>query len=108
MQKKFIEIATTNCRNISIAVSSDGVHYLWGSSSQKFEQEKTDFQSIIHIFNVLGEGSYKTINLHIRDFLPLMRYSKYNHEFNESKLISWESFGIVSKAMNQKDKNFTQ
>jgi serine/threonine protein kinase len=54
----------------------------------------------------LGNETLKTIDLQKSDFLPLMRYSKYFHEFNESKIISFGGFGIVAKAMNIKDKIF--
>jgi alpha-tubulin suppressor-like RCC1 family protein len=45
IEKQFTEIASSNSSNVSIAVSTDGIHYVWGRFFRKIElpQGETEF-----------------------------------------------------------------
>ncbi len=107
IDNKFIDIATLNHSWNSVAVSLEGVHYTWGTTDKNnLLPLKTEFRSIIDTFNLYKGYTYKTVEVFNNDFIPIKRYNKYFDEFEESKLISTGSFGIVCKAMDRNNKIF--
>jgi alpha-tubulin suppressor-like RCC1 family protein len=92
---KFIDIASHNEYYISIALSLNGIYYIWGNCGEKVIKipKETEFKSFNDIFVEYFQITYKTLN----------KTSKYKLEFKELELIGIGGFGKVYKVLDSLD-----
>jgi alpha-tubulin suppressor-like RCC1 family protein len=92
-ENKFIDIATHSHYSISIALSGNGIYYVWRS----FEPgpRETDFKSFDEIFAEKFEITTKAI--HIRSDNNFIPNNKYLNKFEEISFIGSGSYGQVFK-----------
>jgi hypothetical protein len=63
-ENKFIDIASHYYYDISIALSVNGVYYVWGNCREEIETEpKKIFESIIDIFAHYFQLTFQTLNI---------------------------------------------
>jgi alpha-tubulin suppressor-like RCC1 family protein len=93
-ENKFIDIATHSQHYISIALSVNGIYYVWGGS--EFPQPReTDFKSFDEIFAEKLRITAKAI--HIRSDNNYIPNNKYLNKFEEISEIGSGSYGKVFK-----------
>jgi alpha-tubulin suppressor-like RCC1 family protein len=101
-ENKFIEIKSHSHYCISIALSVNGIYYVWdecGENEKIKEPKKTEFKSFDDIFEKYFGITYKTIYIN----LHYLKNGKYEKEFEEKGLIGCGSFGIVYKSIKRID-----
>jgi alpha-tubulin suppressor-like RCC1 family protein len=102
---KLIDIASHYNHYISIALSMNGIYYIWGNCGEieKIKEPKeTEFKSFDDIFNHYFGITYKTLNFSENTInLQNLENGKYEKEFEEKRLIGCGSFGIVHKAIGR-------
>jgi alpha-tubulin suppressor-like RCC1 family protein len=109
-QSKFIDIAAHKDCNISVTLSVDGIYYIWGKCGKEnnMSPKETQFDSFDRIFRNYYGITYKSISSKIKSVKnPITKSqekSNYFSKFDEFGVISFGSFGIVSKAI-EKNKN---
>jgi tRNA A-37 threonylcarbamoyl transferase component Bud32 len=95
IETKFIDISSRwFCDfGISIALSQNGIYFIWGKCGEEIIRtpKPTNFESFVEIYAKYFKITHKAINLS----------SKYVDEFSEQNLISFGSFGIVSKVLHK-------
>jgi hypothetical protein len=95
IETKFIDISShwTCDYGISMALSQNGIYYNWGKCGEEIIRtpKPTNFESFDEIYAKYFKITHKAIYLS----------SKYVNEFSEQSLISFGSFGIVSKVMHK-------
>jgi alpha-tubulin suppressor-like RCC1 family protein len=96
---KFIDIASHNEYYISIALSLNGIYYIWGNCGEKVikSPKETEFKSFNDIFVEYFQITYKTLN---------KTSSKYKLEFKELELIGIGSFGEVYEVLDSLDRKY--
>jgi hypothetical protein len=99
---KFIDICSHSMTDISIALSQEGVYYVWGLCGEKriYSPESTDFSSFNDVLINYHQITIKPIYVH-PDFemkSDLNDDGKFEKDFDEFGLIGSGSFGIVYKA----------
>ncbi len=100
---KYIDIAKNKWSKKCLAFSTNGIYYLWGYYVREvIKAVKIDHKTLDDFF-LLSLGN-SLISSDENNFLPIMRYSKYNQEFIQISVISSGSYDIVFKALNKKDK----
>ncbi len=104
IETKFIDISSHWTKLISIALSQEGIYYIWGECGEEIIQtpKPTDFKSFVEIYAKYFKITNKAINFEEQNSAPILLQDKYVDEFSEQNLISFGSFGFVSKV---KDKN---
>jgi alpha-tubulin suppressor-like RCC1 family protein len=92
-ENKFIDIATHSLNHISIALSVNGIYYVW----ERFipEPRETDFKSFDEIFAEKLRITAKAI--HIRSDNNFIPNNKYLNKFEEISEIESGSYGQVFK-----------
>jgi serine/threonine protein kinase len=103
---KFINIESHHEYNISIALSINGIYYIWGKSgeSEKLKAPKeTKLKSFNDIFFHYYEITHKTLNFLNTINLRVLKNGKYEKEFFEQCLIGSGLTGIVYKAIDRND-----
>jgi alpha-tubulin suppressor-like RCC1 family protein len=109
-QNQFIDIAAHKDCNISVALSVDGIYYIWGYCGQEIitNPKPTQFDSFDRIFLNYYGISYKSISSEIKSVKNSITKSQEKsncfNKFDEFGVISFGGFGIVSKAI-EKNKN---
>jgi hypothetical protein len=105
-ETKFIDISSHWRKEISIALSQDGICYIWGQcGKERIRTPKaTNFESFVEIYAKYFKITNKAINFEEQNSVPILLREKYVNEFSEQNLISFGSFGIVSKVMNKNSK----
>jgi alpha-tubulin suppressor-like RCC1 family protein len=99
---KFIDIESHFHYNISTALSTNGIYYIWGKCGEEVikDPQKTEFKSFDHIFEKYFGITHKTIHrldesLRTLDFS--LKDTKYENNFEENG----SSFGNISKAIDK-------
>jgi serine/threonine protein kinase len=64
----------------------------------------TNFESFVEIYAEYFKITNKAINFEEQNSVPILLQNKYLNEFSEQNLISFGSFGFVSKVMNNNSK----
>jgi hypothetical protein len=109
-QRKFIDIASHKHCNISVALSIDGVFYIWGDCGREnvTEPKPTEFNSFNQVFINFFNITYNRLNIERilcnKTLIETKQSGEYFKNFTEICVISFGTFGIVSKA-KQKNKN---
>jgi hypothetical protein len=111
---KFINIASHYCHEISIALSVNGIYYVWGNCVKEDIKvpKETEFKSFDEICNHFFRITDKTFNFSNKNKIMLsgiknainlqnLMNGKYVKEFEEKDLIGCGSFGIVYKAIER-------
>jgi alpha-tubulin suppressor-like RCC1 family protein/tRNA A-37 threonylcarbamoyl transferase component Bud32 len=107
---KFIDIASHHNYNISIALSVDGIYYVWGpcGGGVIIKPRPIEFDSFEEIFANYFNISYKEINrlegclksLNPNNKLNL-KTNKFKTEFYEQNFIASGNFGIVYEVIDK-------
>jgi hypothetical protein len=101
-KNRFIEIASHHRCDISLALSIDGIYYVWGNNGEeliKEPKESKEFNSFNDIFIHYFQITYQTI-YSLNDML-FLEDRKCKNYFEEIMIISSGSFGIVCKAIDK-------
>jgi alpha-tubulin suppressor-like RCC1 family protein len=103
IETKFIDISSRWNNDISIALSQDGIYYIWGKCGEEIIRtpKQTDFESFVEIYAKYLKITNKAINFEDQNSVPILLRDKYVNEFSEQILISCGGFGIVSKVMHK-------
>jgi alpha-tubulin suppressor-like RCC1 family protein len=107
IQKKFTEIVSHKDCNISVALSIDGVFYIWGDCETDpiTTPKSTEFNSFNKIFLNYFDITYNRINnenkLIDKTLIETKQSGEYFEKFVEFKVISFGTYGIVSKAKHK-------
>jgi hypothetical protein len=106
IKTKFIDISSRWNNGISIALSRDGICYIWGECGEERirKPEPTEFESFYEIYAKYFKITHKAINFEEQNSVPILLQNKYAKEFSEQNLISFGSFGFVSKVMHKNSK----
>ncbi len=105
--KKFIDIAAHRIYDISVALSKEGVYYVWGycGGEKIICPLETYYRSINTVFFIFKNITYRVID---NDFGPDNDFlfenkedGEYVRNYDEFHIISYGSSGIVSKAKNK-------
>jgi alpha-tubulin suppressor-like RCC1 family protein len=109
-KNQFIDIAAHKECNISVALSVDGIYYIWGFCGQEIitNPKPTQFDSFDRIFLNYYGITYKSISSEIKSvknsITESQEKSNYFSKFDEFGVISFGTFGIVSKAIEKNKK----
>jgi hypothetical protein len=97
---KFIDIASHCSTDISVALSIDGVYYIWGlcGVEVKNSPQVTEFNSFNDVFASFFKITYKTINFSFESIDPSIDDGRFNKTFDSFGTIASGSFGTVIKA----------
>jgi alpha-tubulin suppressor-like RCC1 family protein len=96
-ETKFIDISSRWDKEISIALSQDGICYIWGKCGEIIRAPKpTDFKSFVEIYAKYFKITNKTVNFEeqnstpipISDSDPIRLQNKRAKEFSKQGLIS--------------------
>jgi alpha-tubulin suppressor-like RCC1 family protein len=110
IETKFIDISSHWNKFISIALSQDGIYYIWGQCGEERirKPEPTNFESFVEIyaeyFKITSFDNEKAINFEDKNSVPILLRDKYSNEFSELSFISSGGFSIVSKVMHKNSK----
>jgi hypothetical protein len=106
VETKFIDISSHWNKFISIALSQDGIYYIWGQCGEEIIRtpKPTYFESFVDIYAKYFKITNKAINLEEQNSVPILKRDKYVNEFSEQSLISCGGYGIVSKVMHKNSK----
>jgi alpha-tubulin suppressor-like RCC1 family protein len=108
-QSKFIDIAAHKDCTISVALSVDGIYYIWGYCGQEIitNPKATQFDSFDRIFLNYYGITYKSNSSEIKSvknsITESQEKSNYFSKFDEFGVISFGSFGIVLKAIKKNE-----
>jgi alpha-tubulin suppressor-like RCC1 family protein len=108
-KNEFIDIASHYNHYISIALSVNGIYYIWGNCGKEEikEPKETEFKSFDDIFNHYFGITYKTLDFSENTInLQNLENGKYVKQFEEKCLIGCGKFGIVCKAIKRNDRKF--
>jgi alpha-tubulin suppressor-like RCC1 family protein/tRNA A-37 threonylcarbamoyl transferase component Bud32 len=101
IETKFVDISSHwfYDKGFSTALSQDGIYYNWGKCGEEIIRtpKPTNFESFIDIYTKYFKITNKAINFEY----PILLRDKYANEFSEQNLISFGSFGFVSKVVNK-------
>jgi hypothetical protein len=106
-KNKFIDIASHFSDDISVSLSEDGIHYVWGYCRSKIilSPLKTICKSFDEVFTNYSNFQFNATET-LFDFKDLFfRSGFYHKEYQEVKELGSGSFGTVFKAMD-KAKNY--
>jgi tRNA A-37 threonylcarbamoyl transferase component Bud32 len=103
IETKFIDISSHWRKDITIALSQKGIYYIYGKCGKEIIQtpKPTNFKSFVEIYAKYFEITHKAINFEELNSAPILSQNKYANEFSEQSLVSFGSFGFVSKVMNR-------
>jgi alpha-tubulin suppressor-like RCC1 family protein/tRNA A-37 threonylcarbamoyl transferase component Bud32 len=120
VETKFIDISSHWNKFISIALSQDGIYYIWGQCGEEIIRtpKPTYFESFVDIYAEYFKITPKAINFEeensdpillqnsaqIPGSVPILLQDKYAKEFSELSLISFGTYGFVSKVMQKNSK----
>jgi alpha-tubulin suppressor-like RCC1 family protein len=96
IETKFIDISSHWNKLISIALSQDGIYYIWGECGEEIIRapKPTSFESFIEIYAEYFKITHKAINFEDQNSAPIpipdpiKLQNKYANEFSEQSLIS--------------------
>jgi alpha-tubulin suppressor-like RCC1 family protein len=109
IEEKFIDISSHCRKEISIALSQDGIYYIWGKCGEEIVRtpKPTNFESFVDIYSKYFKITQKAINFEeqnsvpillrdkmtqaiekITNSVPISSQNKYVNEFSEQCLIS--------------------
>jgi hypothetical protein len=101
-ENEFIDIASHYNHFISIALSVNGIYYIWGDCGKRFSEaevievpKQTEFNSFNEVFNHYLGITYKTIERTIDFNIKIMKNGKYLREFEELKKLGEGLYGQV-------------
>ncbi len=101
IETKFVDISSHwfYDKGFSTALSQDEIYYNWGKCGEEIIRtpKPTNFESFIDIYTKYFKITNKAINFEY----PILLRDKYANEFSEQNLISFGSFGFVSKVVNK-------
>jgi hypothetical protein len=102
IETKFIDISSRWNKFISIALAQKGICYIWGQCGEEIIQtpKPTNFESFAEIYAKYLKITNKAINFEEQNSVPILLQNKYVNKFSEQNLISFGSFGFVSKVVN--------
>jgi RCC1 and BTB domain-containing protein len=123
IETKFIDISSHWYQDISIALSQDGIYYIWGQCGEEIIQtpKPTNFESFVEIYAKYFKITNKAINFEeengekvkankteynlvssVNQFnsQPNETLSRYKLDFKELELIGGGTFGKVCKVIN--------
>jgi alpha-tubulin suppressor-like RCC1 family protein len=94
IETKFIDISSRWNEHISIALSQDGIYYIWGKFGEEIIRtpKTTNFESFAEIYAKYFKITNKAINLEDQNSAPILKRDKYVNEFTEQSLISCGGF----------------
>ncbi len=109
IETKFIDISSHWDEFVSIALSQNGIYYIWGNCGEEIIRipKPKNFESFVEIYAKYLKITNKVINFEeqnsapIPDSDPILLQDKYANEFSEQNLISCGGFGIVSKVVHK-------
>jgi alpha-tubulin suppressor-like RCC1 family protein/tRNA A-37 threonylcarbamoyl transferase component Bud32 len=106
IETKFIDISSHWTKGISIALSQEGIYYNWGKCGEEIIRtpKPTNFESFVDIYAKYLKITYKGINFEKQNSTLILLQDKYVNVFSEQSLISFGSFGIVSKVIHKNSK----
>jgi tRNA A-37 threonylcarbamoyl transferase component Bud32 len=101
IETKFIDISSRWIEEISIALSQNGIYYIWGQCGEEIIRtpKQTNFESFVEIYAEYFKITHKAINFEDQNSVPILLRDKYVNEFSEQ---SCE--GFVSKVMHKYSK----
>jgi RCC1 and BTB domain-containing protein len=96
IETKFIDISSHWRENISIALSQNGIYYIWGKCGEEIIRtpKPTNFESFVEIYAEYSKITNKAINFEEQNSAPIpipapvKLQNKYAEEFSEQSLIS--------------------
>jgi alpha-tubulin suppressor-like RCC1 family protein len=101
-ENEFIDIASHYNNFISIALSGNGIYYIWGNCGKRFSEaevievpKQTEFNSFNEIFNHYIGITYKTIERTIDFNIKIIKNGKYLRECKEIKKLGEGYYGQV-------------
>jgi alpha-tubulin suppressor-like RCC1 family protein len=101
-ENEFIYIASYYNHFISIALSVNGIYYIWGNCGKRFSEaevievpKQTEFNSFNEIFNHYIGITYKTIERTIDFNIKIIKNGKYLRECKELKKLGEGYYGQV-------------
>jgi alpha-tubulin suppressor-like RCC1 family protein len=106
IEKEFIDICSHWIKDISVALSQEGIYFNWGECGEEIIRapKPTNFESFVDIYAKYFKITHKAINFEEQNSAPLTFQNKYVNEFSEKGLISSGSFGQVFKVMHKNSK----
>jgi alpha-tubulin suppressor-like RCC1 family protein len=106
IETKFIDISSHWDKYISIALSQDGIYYIWGKCGEEIIRapKPTNFESFVEIYAGYFKITNKAINFEEQNSSPILLPDKFVTEFSEQSSISFGSYGIVSKVVHKNSK----
>jgi alpha-tubulin suppressor-like RCC1 family protein len=107
-ENKFEDIASHFSKHISIALSMNGIYYIWGYSGnygEVKELKETEFSSFTDIFSHHFGLSFKSIDNFIDFKIQIIKNGKYMKEYITKKELGEGYYGQVFRVekRNQKD-----
>jgi alpha-tubulin suppressor-like RCC1 family protein len=92
IETKFIDISSHWRKDISTALSQNGIHYIWGECGEEIIRtpKPTNFKSFVEIYAEYFKITNKAINFEKQNSVPnpIKLQNKYAEEFSEQSLIS--------------------
>jgi hypothetical protein len=106
IETKFIDISSHWTKEISIALSQNGIYFNWGQCGEERIQtpKPTNFESFVDIYAKYFKITQKSINFEDQNSVPILLRNKYSNEFSELSFISSGGFSIVSKVTHKNSK----
>jgi hypothetical protein len=106
--KKFIDIASQYCENISVLHSVDGYYYVWGKCGAVYicDPIKTTLKSFNEIMTQYFKNRFIIYNDIIDFDDPFFRNGVLEEKYNENKELGTGSYGYVFKAMEKLNGKF--
>jgi E3 ubiquitin-protein ligase HERC4 len=94
IETKFIDISSRWDKEISIALSQDGIYFNWGKCGEEIIRtpNRTNFKSFVEIYAKYFKITNKAINFEEQNSVPISLENKYANEFSEQSLISSGEF----------------
>jgi alpha-tubulin suppressor-like RCC1 family protein len=110
-KNKFIDIASHYNHYISIALSVNGIYYIWGNCGENDkikEPKETRFESFDDIFNHFFGITYKTTKIErlIDLKIKLMKNGKYFKECKEIEKLGEGYYGQVFRVENDQNEEY--
>jgi hypothetical protein len=100
---KFIDIAAHSHCNIFVALSENGIYYIWGECGGKVIEipKKSEFSSLNEIFKFYCGTTYKTFKRKNYFYNLFPKDGKLEKEFSILGYISQGQYGVVFKAFDK-------